>query len=243
MKPRAILFDVYGTLLELLQAPTAIETESEWHRWHAKWLGTRPSRIWEEHVGAVREEVNRCRTALQKRGIPHPEVIWNEILDKVLPEWHRIPPSEREEATVELAALTHRVRLYEAAGPFLKRLLGEGIFIGIASNAQPYSETELSRELSRIGMDRPPWMPDLCFWSWRHGFAKPDPHVFRMLDVRIRRLGIRAAEVLMVGDRWDNDIEPARMSGWKGWHLAREPLGGLGGDWEALVGAWDSFPS
>jgi len=240
MRPRAIVFDVYGTLLELLPAPTAIEAEEGWVLWHAKWLGARPSWSWEKHRASVREEVTRYRTGLQKRGIPHPEVIWNEILETVLPDFRRIPNSERDEATVGLAALTHRVQLHGAAGPFLQRLVAEGIPIGIASNAQPYTEIELSRELDRIGMDRPPWQPELCFWSWRHGFAKPEPHAFRLLDVRLRRCGIRAGEVLMVGDRLDNDIEPARMAGWNGWHLARNPVGGLGGDWDELIRAWDS---
>ena len=80
--------------------------------------------------------------------------------------------------------------------------------------------------------------PDLCFWSYRHGFSKPDPHVFRILTARLEARGLRPAEILMVGDRLDNDIEPARAHGWLTWRLARAAQTDVpppaAGDWVAL---------
>jgi FMN phosphatase YigB (HAD superfamily) len=38
----------------------------------------------------------------------------------------------------------------------------------------------------------------------------------------------------MVGDRADNDVEPARAHGWQTWHLAAPGTTG-GGDWNELT--------
>lgn len=241
MKPRAIVFDVYGTLLELLPPPTSAESESGWIGFHEARFGARPSRSWAAHLEAVRNEVVRYRTKLQGIGIPHPEVVWDEILEVAFPEWRRIPKQERREASATLASLSHRVRLFSSAGPFLDRLSKEGILLGIASNAQPYTEIELSREWARVGLPPVRWDSELCFWSWQHGFAKPDPHVFRLLDVRFRQKGLQGRDILMVGDRRDNDIEPALAIGWRGWQLTRTPGDVGGGDWEALIRGWDGL--
>jgi len=60
-----------------------------------------------------------------------------------------------------------------------------------------------------------------------------------MLTARLEARGISPTETLMVGDRLDNDIEPARAFGWHTWLLAAtKPTGGqLGGNWRDLR-AW-----
>jgi putative hydrolase of the HAD superfamily len=104
--------------------------------------------------------------------------------------------------------------------------------LGIASNAQAYTLRELSEALAThaLGMDL--FESHLCFWSFQHGFSKPDPHVFQILTARLAARGIGSAEILMVGDRFDNDIEPARNHGWPTWHLGRL----ADGDWAGLRG-------
>jgi HAD superfamily hydrolase (TIGR01549 family) len=58
------------------------------------------------------------------------------------------------------------------------------------------------------------------------GFSKPDPRLFRSV---LDRAGCQPAEVLMVGDRLDNDIAPAKRLGLKtarirtGWYRDVEP--------------------
>ena len=75
--------------------------------------------------------------------------------------------------------------------------------------------------------------PDLCFWSFEQGFSKPDPHVFRLLTARLKMRGVRAKHALMVGDRLDNDIEPAKAAGWQTWRFAKQ-AGEDEGDWSRL---------
>jgi putative hydrolase of the HAD superfamily len=87
--------------------------------------------------------------------------------------------------------------------------------LGIASNAQAYTLRELHEALATHAMGLDLFERDLSFWSFEHGFSKPDPHVFRLLTARLRLLGIAPAETLMVGDRADNDLDPARAHGWQ----------------------------
>ena len=50
------------------------------------------------------------------------------------------------------------------------------------------------------------------FASTEFGFAKPDPRIFASAQSEV---GCKPEEILMVGDRIDNDIGPAKSQGWK----------------------------
>lgn len=237
MKAHAIICDVYGTLMEVGPGPS--DAEARWEALYARVLGRSASRSWAAHEAALRAEVQRARSASQARGVAVPEVVWSEIVGEVLPELKTLPPSARDAFLVEQAALTHDVRLFPGVGICLERWRADGVVLGIASNAQPYSEVELEATLKPVGLSSNLFEPELCFWSWRFGFAKPDAHVFQLLDARLRRRGIPPSEVLMVGDRLDNDLKPAREWGWQTWHLSGSPKQQLGGDWAALAAWWE----
>ena len=75
--------------------------------------------------------------------------------------------------------------------------------------------------------------PDLCFFSFEHGIAKPDPHVFHWLNSRLAARGIAPKMAVMVGDRPDNDVAPAKAAGWQTWLLGPTACP-ESGDWTAL---------
>ena len=50
----------------------------------------------------------------------------------------------------------------------------------------------------------------VCVSSTEEGVTKPDPAIFRLA---LQRAGCRAGEAVMVGDRLDNDIAPAKAIG------------------------------
>ena len=114
----------------------------------------------------------------------------------------------------------------------LSRLRDLNIPLGLASNAQPYTLAELEGVMDQ-GCTLAIFRPALRFFSFEHGFSKPDPHVFRLLGARLHALGIAPAETLMVGDRFDRDIVPARAQGFQTWQLGSQAAG-PGGDWPAL---------
>ena len=51
----------------------------------------------------------------------------------------------------------------------------------------------------------------VCLSSAEIGLEKPDPKIFRLA---LSRAGCAPEEAVMIGDRIDNDIRPARMQGW-----------------------------
>lgn len=233
MKVRAIVFDVYQTLLDVHPAPT--DAATRWDRLWCERLG-RPARLDLRGFAAACDAViAREHTHARAVGIDWPEVYWPAVVREVLPELERLDPVSRDGFLFEQAGLWHTVRLMPGAADALRRLARADVPLGLASNAQPYTLRELDRELAGAGLTSAWFDPALCSWSFQHGFSKPDPRVFRILAFRLRARDIRPGEILMVGDRPDNDIAPASAQGWQTWHLTPERPTGPGGDWAALL--------
>lgn len=242
MKVRAVIFDVYQTVLEVAPPPAAAA-----QRWRTLWTripgrGPRPSL--EEFTARCEAVIRRERATARDRGIAWPEVYWPQVAVEAAPALRALEGAALEDWLFAHAQMVRTVRLAPGAGNLLRSLVPTGLGLGVASNAQPYTWRELDGALAEVGMSRACFDPALCFWSFAHGFSKPDPHVFRVLTARLAARGIPADAALMVGDRLDNDIQPALRAGWQAWHL-RSPdptpgqrLDGRGfeGDWPALGG-------
>jgi HAD superfamily hydrolase (TIGR01549 family) len=118
------------------------------------------------------------------------------------------------------------IELREGIAPLIERLHGMGLVLGLAAN-QPATAIA---ELDRVGIGK--------FFAHRevtgvHGLRKPDTRLFlRACD----DLGFDPSDCLMVGDRIDNDIAPARLLGMRtvlfrtGRHAAQQPR------------SWDELP-
>lgn len=232
MKVRAVIFDVYKTLLEVAPAPA--DAEARWADLARATFGTPPRRSLADFLTATEAVIAREHAAARGAGIAHPEVYWPEIVREVLPELAAFPDAAQDAFLLRQKALLHTVNLMPGAAEALVWLRQRGVPLGIASNAQPYTQHELTRALAPAGLDLAWFAPDLCFWSFAHGFSKPDPHVFRLLTSRLCARGIEAMDTLMVGDRLDNDIAPARAQRWRTWRLSSMPADAESGDWPAL---------
>lgn len=108
----------------------------------------------------------------------------------------------------------------------LERLHGRGLLLGIVAN-QPAATLAT---LDRLGIGR--------FFAHRavsgtHGFQKPDVRAFLHA---CEALGVAPSECVMVGDRIDNDVVPAKLLGMRcvlfrsGRHAAQQPR------------SWDELP-
>jgi FMN phosphatase YigB (HAD superfamily) len=237
MKIRAVIVDVYRTLLQVGPAP-----EDATVRWRWLWentLGRKPRVDVATFETACRAVVAREHAAARSRGVRHPEVYWPEVLMEVLPELDVLPPDVRRGFEIAHARMSRATSLVPGATPLLRLAWNSGVLLGIASNAQPYTLRELSEALEGVGLGMDMFRPDLTFWSFEHGFSKPDPHVFQVLTARLAARGIDPRETLMVGDRVDNDIEPARAFGWQTYQVLVE--GAVRG--EGPAGAWQELAS
>lgn len=93
---------------------------------------------------------------------------------------------------------------YEEAEEVLK-ILSRGYHIGIIGNQ---SRGTMDR-LNKYGLLK---YVEICISSAEEGVAKPDPAIYKLA---LTRAGCEAHEAVMIGDRLDNDIYPAKKLGMK----------------------------
>lgn len=233
MKLRAVIFDIYKTVLNVTPPPA--DREERWQRLARQWFDAPPRLKFAEMIAAAETVTALEHAAARSAGVTWPEIVWPEIVSEVLPQVASLPAAARDDFLLQQQSLFHTVTLMPGAAAVLRSLNARGISAGVASNAQPYTLRELDAALAGERLGIALFARDLTFWSFEQGFSKPDPHVFRLLTARLKLRGIRPAEALMVGDRMDNDILPAKAAGWQTWHLSKIGRAGEGaGDWEAL---------
>jgi putative hydrolase of the HAD superfamily len=235
MQFRAIIFDIYGTLLEVGSAPENAEA-----RWRTLWkeklkVAARLGLV--DFSAACDTVIEREHTAARASGLQHPEVYWPNVVSEVLPELMSLSGSELDDFLFQQAQLWHTVRLSPEAAQILSKASQANVLLGLASNCQPYTLRELDAALASAGLSFTIFKSELCFFSFAHGFAKPDPHVFRLLLARLKVLGISPTQTLMVGDRPENDIDSARAQAFRVWQLTPYPTnaGTQSGDWHQLA--------
>ena len=210
--PKAAICDIYRTILEVLPPPADAA-----ERWDALWqnhFATEPPSL-DSLTARTREFIAADHAAAKALGIPHPEINWSDVMTRTAPELKNLPPAPLAAFLREHARIQRTTRLMPGAAAFLRTAHKRGIPLGIASNAQPYTLGELDEALAEADLSRAIFDPDLTLWSFELGFSKPDPHIFRILTARLALRGIAPPEILMLGDREDNDLGPAKACGWK----------------------------
>lgn len=112
-----------------------------------------------------------------------------------------VPPWTRRDLILLWGEACNRNRLYPDAIPALDRL--SRYRLGILSNTQSFDLDFIRREslAARVGT--------LCL-SCDHGLLKPDPAFFRLACAR---MGLPAGQVLMIGDRREDDVLAAHEAG------------------------------
>jgi FMN phosphatase YigB (HAD superfamily) len=197
--PRAVIFDVYGTLLD---APSG---------------GVRPNPSIDPSIinflennyqitmsgsptSALAELVAREHAASSE---VFPEIdlvaLWAELLG--------LPVDDRMVILVaEIEDLWHPATPMPGAAQMLRRLAAADIPCGLLSNAQ----ANVWRQLGELA---PCFASDLCVFSHQFLRAKPSPALFDEIVSRLARRGIAPHEVWFIGNDPTNDIIPANTAG------------------------------
>lgn len=212
---KALLVDIYRTVLEV--GPPAPGSMEAWDS-ACENLGIAPlshAAFW----AACMDRVAADHAAAGALGVVQPEVDWREIVASADPRLRELPRGVLDPLIRAQVNAARSLRLMPGAAETLAAARNAGMPVGIVSNAQAYTLGELDAALADTGFDRAAFAPDLVFWSFLEGYAKPDPHVFRRMRFRCTARGLDPGEVLMVGDRMDNDILPARREGFAALHL------------------------
>jgi HAD superfamily hydrolase (TIGR01509 family) len=114
---------------------------------------------------------------------------------------------------VERPASTWEVTdFYADALPCIATLRSRGLQVGAVGNTPAAAEELLREHVDVLGSSG----------SW--GIEKPAPAFFERI---VSETGLEASEVAYVGDRVDNDIEPALAAGMVAVHVRRGPWGYL----------------
>lgn len=215
--PRAILCDVYGTLLEVL--PPSADAGEQWRALLAEFVPG-PWISLSELATRCDRWIRNDHEVAHRQGVSHPEVDWATVMARALPELATQTENVQADFVYAHMQLCHGISLKPGAAPFLRACRERGIRLALISNAQAYTWRELDVALSGSGSSLASFDSDLNFWSYVEGFSKPDPEVFRSLARRLAERGFDPNEVLMIGDRCDNDIAPAKEAGFATWWLA-----------------------
>jgi len=199
---RAVLFDVDFTLCRPGPELSAVSY----------------ARIAERH--GVRLDVSRYEDAREAAALNlkrHPELLHDETI------WHRFteeiflgmggPEEMASECATEIEQgweVSENFELFEDALPVLDELRAAQLRIGLVSNGI----RDLREFVAHHRLD-----VDAVVDSRTHGRVKPHPTIFQ---AALDRLGIGAADAVMVGDSLEEDIEGARALGMRAILIDRE---------------------
>lgn len=199
-KCRAVIFDIYGTLL--LAAAGGVKSDPAADPLLREILLRFGHPAPASPSGELYAAVMRHHAAA---GVAFPEidlrVLWREVLSL--------------DAGVDLTALVeaierewHPAQLMPGAESMIRALADTGIAMGLLSNAQ-------CNTLGSLGAVADLFDPELSILSYQHGMAKPAPALFQLLSDRLAARGISPAETLFIGNDPMQDIVPAAEAGFK----------------------------
>ncbi len=195
-----VVCDIYGTLLHVEPGPADPEP-----LWKAAWqrcVPATPFIEWERMHQLLQEAVRAEHTEAAK----FHEVDWVKI-------FHNLGGNAR--LARHHARLQRRCHLMPGAAEFIRH---SKLPLALCSNSQAYTLMEMRLALRKAGLKLHRFDLQNSFFSFHHHTAKPNPAVWQMLARKFAPTP--PAALLMVGDRTDNDIEPARKAGWSTWVLS-----------------------
>ena len=206
--PRAVLFDVYGTLLTRVgdrhpipnARRLAVESLIARYRLDADAVSL---------AATLRQAIAAEHTRVRATGIEHPEVRIEAIWDALFPGH---PGEELRALIIEYELAVHPAWPMPGCRRLVAALKRRGTVLGIISNAQFYTplflEALLGESQRALGFS-----PSLCLYSCDFAAAKPDQRIFDAARERLRSFEIAPHETVLVGNSIVDDIVPARGNG------------------------------
>jgi putative hydrolase of the HAD superfamily len=210
----AMLFDVYGTLLISAAGETGphLDTHEHHDALQAVLQHYAIKRSPQSLMAQLQRRIKTTHQEKRQQGIVHPEV-------DIMKIWRDVLGTGEETCWLSDFALEFELIVNPVyAMPGLKALLtacqASKLVTGIVSNAQDFTMDVLrwflGRDLVEWGFDS-----TLLFFSWRCGEAKPGTLMFDRAKRSLSAMGIRAHDVLYIGNDMRNDVLPAQSVGFK----------------------------
>jgi len=221
---RAVLFDIYGTLL--ISASGDIGASSGDHRIEAiaqtaELLGLRFNRSDAAVIHDFESEIARTHSNAKEQGVEYPEVDIVEIWRRALSQALDGDFGKRDSETLDVPrfALEYEVRVnpvwpMPGAEAILGQLAANQLVLGIVSNAQFFTPllfpAFFGKSTKQFG-----FASELSYFSYEHRQSKPGSFLYRMAQQQLQLQGIQPAEVLHVGNDMLNDVAAAQSVGFR----------------------------
>ncbi|MGD1999007.1 MAG: HAD family hydrolase [Desulfobacterales bacterium] len=210
---RAVLFDVYGTLLISGSGDIGIGRERPVKEEDLQDL-LRRRHIDRTPYGlsaAVHRAIEQEHEKARRQGIDFPEVdivrVWQAVLG--IDDLRRL-----KSFILEYELMVNPVYPMPGLNTLLSAFRAHRMPMGIISNAQFYTPDILEWFL-RSSVKKSGFNPRLIFLSYRFGYAKPSMFMFKRAAAELSRIGIPVEATLYVGNDMLNDIRPAGAVGFK----------------------------
>lgn len=202
----AVLFDIYGTLLD---GPRHSDRGVRMMAVAAS-FGLDATFAIDEALDQAVSEIHRTSPE------PWPEIDIRRVWRSLFPDL-----DDAEAFSLAIEEAIHPVEPTSWAGDLLDQAHERNLPLGIVSNCQAYTRALMARHFSHHWSR---FRPELCALSYEHGIAKPDPRLFRTALAPLLEAGLQPEEVIMVGDSETSDREPAEALGLR--FLGVGPLAG-----------------
>jgi len=222
---KAVLFDVYGTLLISGAGDIGTDTgdiKAREFREALEAVGLHLGKGKPAALGMVQlgKAIRRARRRRREDGIAFPEInielVWRDIVTSL---WRahrvdgRLGRGRIRRLAIEYECRVNPVWPMPGLSDVLPRLKAAGLILGIVSNAQFFTPLVLAA-FPETGWTSGLFDKTLCAWSYRWKEAKPSSRMLKAILYRLSRYhGITPGETLVVGNDMRNDILPASRLG------------------------------
>ncbi len=222
---RAVLFDIYGTLVISASGDISLAQEQD-HEAALREAFAAAGIPLKNHSAPLTPRLHSAILAAQdarrRDGVDIPEVEIREVWDSIIKRLRNdgilsgapVHPAQRDALAIEYECRANPVWPMPGFRETLAELRGRGLVLGIVSNAQFYTplmmEAFLGAPLDALGFD-----PDLCVYSFAEREGKPSARLYEKLAACLRARGIAPRESLYTGNDQRNDIRPAHDTGFR----------------------------
>lgn len=227
-RPRAVIFNTFGTLLLSPDAPASEKTP----RLAGDWVlaNFRAERVLGKVDGTwINDQYDRtlrhATDHLRDRGNQYPEIdaskAWASVISRLKARGYQ--PVARGLSEMEIAQRLHygfdQINRPCAIVPELKEtilnLRKKKIRLGIFGDAQFSTLAHLADQLGlrdafRIG---DLFCEELCFFSYREGSNREDPRMISRLTEALKKFGILPRETVLVSNEWKGHLQTAAAAG------------------------------
>lgn len=216
---RAVLFDVYGTLLVSASGEVGTSNEAAaadpFIAAYELAAGSHQNTdAGKTMAAAYKGAIERSHARSRRRGIAFPEVdirqVWRSVLEELGAD--EPAPVDVESLAIAFESVSNPCWTMPAARATLRALRDAGLPLGIVSNAQFYTprllKALLGDSVTDLGFE-----DDLVVYSYETGRAKPDPALFDGPLASLESRGIDSSQTVYVGNDMRNDIAAARSRG------------------------------